>query len=29
MNTQLLNRLPQKGATTQDVVRITIYCPSK
>lgn len=29
MNTQKLNQLPNNTATTQGIIKITIYCPSK
>ena len=29
MHTQKLNKLPRNSVTTQELVRITIYCPSK
>ena len=29
MNTQKLNKLPHNAVTTQELVKITIYCPSK
>lgn len=29
MNTQKLNKLPHNDVTVQDLIKITIYCPSK
>lgn len=29
MNTQKLNKLPHNAVTTQGLIKITIYCPSK